>query len=147
MKIAVGADHAGFSMKEELKSFLESEGHELIDVGTFSEESVDYPDMARQVAELVKDGKVERGILICGTGIGMAMAANKVAGVRAASCTDLLSARLSRAHNDANILTLAARVIAPYHAREILKVWLTTPFDGGRHERRVDKIRKMEGEN
>jgi ribose 5-phosphate isomerase B len=146
MKLGIGADHAGFSMKEDLKSFLESRGHELVDVGTFNEESVDYPDMARRVAELVRDGEVERGILICGTGVGMAMAANKVSGVRAASCSDLLSARLSRAHNDANVLTLGARITAPYYAREILEAWLTTPFEGGRHERRVDMIRKMEGE-
>lgn len=146
MKIAIGADHAGFPMKEDLKLFLESKGHEIVDVGAFSEESVDYPDMARQVAELVRNGEAERGILICGTGVGMAMAANKVAGVRAATCGDLLSARLSRAHNDANILTLGARITAPYYAREISEAWLTTPFEGGRHERRIDKIRKMEGE-
>lgn len=147
MEIAVGSDHAGYHLKEVLKKVLKEEGFEVIDVGAESEESVDYPDFAREVAQLVSEGKVKKGLLICGTGLGMAIVANKHKGVRATPCTDILSAKLSREHNDSNILCLGSRLIAPYHAEEILKTWLNTPFSGGRHERRLNKIAKIERES
>ncbi|MBI2914335.1 MAG: ribose 5-phosphate isomerase B [Firmicutes bacterium] len=144
MRIAIGADHAAFRLKTELKSLLDDLGHEVQDFGTYTEDPVDYPDIAGQVAEAVAGGECERGILVCGTGIGMCIAANKVRGIRAAQCHDTLSARLSREHNDANVLTMGARVIGTGLAREILDIWLATPFAGGRHERRVRKIGGIE---
>ena len=144
MVVAIGADHAGLELKEALKAWLIESGHQILDFGTHSPESVDYPDYAAQVAEAVAMGKAERGLLVCGTGIGMAMAANKVPGVRAAPCSDLFTARLSREHNDANILTLGGRLMGRELATEILQVWLATPFAGGRHERRVAKIGQIE---
>ena len=140
MRIAAGSDHAGFDLKEHLKRLLEAEGHSVEDVGAFSKESSDYPDFARRVAERVASGAAERGLLVCGTGIGMAMAANRTRGVRAAPVVDLFSTRLARAHNDANVLALGARIVAFPLAEELLGVFLATPFDGGRHERRVAKI-------
>jgi ribose 5-phosphate isomerase B len=134
--IALGADHAGFELKEALKAWLIDRGYQVLDHGTHSPETVDYPDYAAQVAEAVAHQKVERGVLVCGTGIGMAMAANKVAGVRAA--------RMSREHNDANVLTLGGRLMGPEMALDILKMWLETDFAGGRHQRRVDKIGDLE---
>ena len=140
MRIAIGSDHAGFLLKETVRARLAEQGIETIDVGTTSEDSVDYPDYAAAVAGKVTSGTVDRGILVCGTGIGMAIAANKVHGIRAASATDLESARLSRTHNDANVLTLGARITPPDLALDMVQVFLETPFAGGRHQRRVDKI-------
>ncbi len=147
MEIAVGSDHAGYRLKEALKKVLKEEGLKFIDVGTESEDSVDYPDFAHEVAQLVSQGKAEKGLLICGTGLGMAIVANKHKGVRATPCTDILSAKLSREHNDSNILCLGSRLISPYHAEEILKTWLNTSFLGGRHQRRLNKIAEIERES
>lgn len=142
--IALGADHAGFPLKEGLKAWLSAQGHHVLDFGTDSAESVDYPDYAARVAEAVRAGIAERGVLVCGTGIGMAIAANKVAGVRAAPCADPDAARLSREHNDANILTLGARVVEGTTATAVLQIWLATDFAGGRHARRVAKLMALE---
>lgn len=144
MRIAIGSDHAGFDLKETLREALAADGHELDDLGTYDRASCDYPDFARAVAQAVADGRAERGILICGTGIGMAIAANKVPGVRAACCSEPVSARLTRQDNDSNVLTLGGRLIGPLMALEIARVWLATPFAGGRHQRRVDKIHALE---
>jgi RpiB/LacA/LacB family sugar-phosphate isomerase len=143
--IAIGSDHAGYSLKERLKTWLAADGHRVIDHGTHSTESVDYPDYAAAVAESVGSGEAERGVLVCGSGVGMAMAANKVAGVRAVAAQDADVARLSRQHNDANVLTLGARLTAPTRALELVQTWLATPFEGGRHERRVDKLTRLDG--
>jgi ribose 5-phosphate isomerase B len=140
MKIALGADHAGFALKERLRDRLTAAGHELTDFGTTSEESTDYPDYARRVADAVAGGEVERGVLVCGTGVGMAMAANRVRRVRAVAVNDLFTARLARQHNGANVLALGSRVVAPALAEAILDVFLATEFEGGRHERRVNKM-------
>jgi ribose 5-phosphate isomerase B len=140
MKIAIGADHAGFRVKEELKARLAALGHEVADVGTASEESVDYPDFARRVAEAVAGKLAERGVLVCGTGIGMSMAANRVGGVRAAVVTDEMTTEMSRRHNDANVFCAGARVLAAEKIARLLELWLATPFDGGRHQRRVEKM-------
>jgi len=145
VRISIGADHAGYHLKETIKSSLLTSGFEIDDVGTVGESSVDYPDYAAAVAERVASGASERGILICGTGIGMAMAANKVDGIRAASVGDLESARLSREHNDANVLTLGARITPPDLALAIVRIFLGTPFAGGRHQRRVDKVMALQG--
>lgn len=142
--IALGADHAGYELKEALKGWLINHGFHVLDLGTHSTESVDYPDYAALVAESVADQKVERGLLVCGTGIGMAMAANKVPGVRAALCGDLYTARMSREHNDANVLVLAGRLMGADMATDILQAWLETNFAGGRHARRVEKIADIE---
>ncbi|HET7874054.1 MAG TPA: ribose 5-phosphate isomerase B [Methylomirabilota bacterium] len=144
--IALGADHAGFELKESLKSWLIEHGYQVLDLGTHSHDSVDYPDYAAQVAEAVADGKVERGLLICGTGIGMTITANKVPGVRAALCSDLYTARMSREHNDANVLALGGRLMGAEMAEDLLKTWLETDFAGGRHARRVEKIAQLERE-
>ncbi len=138
--VALGADHAGFPLKEDLKTWLIARGYDVVDLGTQSAESVDYPDFAIGVGSAITAGKADRGVLVCGTGIGMAMAANKVPGVRAAACTDAFSARMSREHNDANILALGARITARDAAIEILEIWLGAEFAGGRHARRVEKI-------
>ena len=140
MKIALGSDHAGFELKEDLRSYLAEMKIDALDLGTYSKDSVDYPDVAVKVAEKVARGEVERGLLICGTGIGMSIVANRFAGVRAALCHDLYTARISREHNNANILALGGRVTGKGLAREMLKVFLETEFQGGRHERRVKKI-------
>ncbi len=140
MKIAIGADHGGYDLKEGIKRLLQEEGHQVEDFGCDSPESVDYPNYGKQVAQAVAEGRFDRGILICGTGIGMSITANRFRGIRAALCHELFTARMSRAHNDANILCLGARVIGPGLAREMVKVWLETPFDGGRHERRICMI-------
>lgn len=142
--IALGADHAGFILKEDLKSWLTARGHRVIDFGTDSGDGVDYPDYAVAVAGAVAAGVVECGVLVCGTGIGMAMAANKVPGIRAAVCPDPDLARMSREHNDANVLALGARVTGREAARDIVEVWLDTSFAGGRHARRVDKLMRIE---
>jgi len=146
MKIAVGADHAGFELKEKLKAYLSSKGHEVIDLGTSSTESVDYPDFGFAVGKAVASGQVERGVLACGTGIGIAIAANKVKGVRAGTPNDLFATRLMREHNDANVISFGARQIAPTLAEAMLDVFLSTPFEGGgRHERRVGKLNAAGG--
>jgi len=142
--IALGADHAGFELKEALKGWLIDQGYQVLDYGTHSTDSVDYPDYAAQVALAVADQKVERGVLVCGTGIGMAITANKVPGVRAALCSDLYTARMSREHNDGNVLTLGGRLMGREMAVDILRMWLETDFAGGRHQRRVDKIADVE---
>ncbi len=144
MRIAIGADHAGYHLKEALKQALAGADVEVEDVGTESDASVDYPDFAARVADRVASGQSDRGILICGTGIGMAMAANKVRGIRAASVTDELGARLARQHNDANILTLGGRVTPAGTAARLVRIFLDTPFEGGRHQRRVEKIAALE---
>lgn len=146
MKIAIGSDHAGFELKSCLRTILEQGSHEVTDVGTGNEESVDYTDFGVQVARLVSEGNVDRGILVCGTGIGMSITANKIRGVRAALVHDLSTAIQSRQHTDANILVLGGKVVGKGLAAEILKAWLETPFEGGRHARRVEKIRKLEEE-
>jgi len=138
--VALGSDHAGFPLKEDLKTWLIARGYDVVDLGTQSAESVDYPDFAAGVGSAIAAGKADRGVLVCGTGIGMAMAANKVPGVRAAACSDAFSARMSREHNDANILALGARITARDAAIEILEIWLGAEFAGGRHARRVEKI-------
>jgi len=145
MKIAIGCDHGGFLLKNVLKNYLEKNGYEYQDFGTFTESSCDYPDIAIEVAENVSKGEFDRGILICGTGIGIGIAANKVKGIRAALCHDTFSAHASREHNNANILTMGQRVIGVGLALEIVDIWLKTEFEGGRHERRVDKISAYEG--
>jgi ribose 5-phosphate isomerase B len=142
--VALGADHAGWELKEALKAWLIDAGYQVLDFGTHGPDSVDYPDYALQVAEAVTVGKVERGVLVCGTGIGMTIAANKVPGIRAALCGDVFTARMSREHNDANVLALAGRLTGRETGLEILRAWLDTPFAGGRHARRVDKIGEME---
>lgn len=144
MRIVVGADHAGYALKEAIKRALEARGVSVEDVGTHSTDSVDYPDFAEQVARGVAAGRFDRGILVCGTGVGMAIAANKIPGVRAATVTDVETARLSRAHNDANVLALGGRMLDPTRALEIVQVFLETPFAGDRHQRRVEKIRTLE---
>jgi ribose 5-phosphate isomerase B len=142
--IALGADHAGFPLKEDLKSWLIGRGYEVVDCGTQSTESVDYPDYAAAVAGAVTAGKAGRGVLVCGSGIGMAIAANKVPGIRAAACTDAYTARLAREHNDTNVLALGARITARDSAIEILEAWLAAAFAGGRHAQRVDKVVAIE---
>jgi len=144
MKVAIGADHAGFAAKEELKALIRALGHGVEDKGPSSDASVDYPDYATEVARAVAKGEADRGVLICGTGIGMSIAANKVAGARAALVHDENTAELSRRHNDANVFCAGARVLPLPRIAEILKVWLSTPFEGGRHQRRVDKIKGLE---
>ena len=144
MRIVIGSDHAGWEMKEALKAFLEQLGHEVRDVGTDGPGSVDYPDYALAVARAVAGGEREMGIMVCGTGIGSSIAANKVPGIRAAVCHNIYTAEMSRAHNDANVLCLGERVIDKKSAREIVRVWITTPFAGARHARRVGKIKKIE---
>jgi ribose 5-phosphate isomerase B len=143
-KIIIGADHAGFPLKEELKPFLAEMGLAVTDIGTDSDRPADYPDYAAQAADAVSSGIFTRGILICGSGIGMAITANRFPGVRAALCLDEETARSSRQHNDANILVLAGRKTDAKTARAIARVWLSTPFDGGRHQKRLDKIRETE---
>lgn len=144
MKIAIGADHGGFLLKNALLKLLKGLGHAVKDFGCRGPESVDYPDFAAKVAQGVSQGLFDRGILICGTGIGMSIAANKFPNVRAALCHNLFTARLSRQHNDANVLTMGERVIGRGIAEEMVKVWLETPFEGGRHARRVDKIKGLD---
>ncbi len=142
--IAIGADHGGYGLKETLKTFLTELGYRVVDCGTHSTEPVDYPDLAYAVARLVGSGEAWRGIVVDGAGIGSAMAANKVPGVRAALCYDHATAVNSREHNDANVLTLGAGLIGPTLAKQIAQTWLATAFGGGRHQRRVDKIGEIE---
>ena len=140
MKIAVGADHAGFRYKEQIKKWLIEKGHKVDDFGTDSEKSCDYPDIIRPMAKAVAAGKDERGIVLGGSGNGEAIVANRIKGIRCAVCWDLRSARLSRSHNDANVLSLGQRMMAIEEALEIVELWLNTPFDGGRHLTRTQKI-------
>ena len=147
MKIAIAADHAGFEGKERVKKTLDEIGVEYTDMGTNSVDSVDYPDYARKVGEAVAAGEFDKGILVCGSGTGMAIAANKVPGIRAAVAWNEEIARLSRQHNNANVLSLAARYITDEEQSKIVKAWLSTDFEGGRHERRVEKIEAIEKED
>jgi ribose 5-phosphate isomerase B len=142
--VAIGADHGGFELKQQLKEHLLDWGYQVLDLGTNSAEAVDYPDFAEAVGNAVARGEAWLGIVLDSAGIGSSIAANKVPGVRAALCYDRATARNSREHNDANVLTLGAKLIAPEAAREIVALWLSTPFAGGRHQRRVDKIRSIE---
>jgi ribose 5-phosphate isomerase B len=143
-KIAIGSDHAAYQFKEEMKAFLLSEGYEVKDMGAYGPERVDYPDFGISVGETVARGEFDKGIVFCGTGVGMAIAANKVKGIRAVVCTEPYSARLSRLHNDTNVLALGARVVGPELAKMIIKEWLTTGFEGGRHYDRIMKIARYE---
>lgn len=145
MKIAIASDHAGFKLKKELSSFLKELGHQVLDFGTFSEESVDYPDFAFPAAEAVAGAIADFGILICGTGIGMAITANKIVGIRAANCTSVEMAEMARRHNNANVLTLGARITDPEVAKNIVQVFLDTEFEGGRHMIRIEKIHSITG--
>jgi ribose 5-phosphate isomerase B len=144
MKIALASDHAGFALKAHLETLLVGEGHEVLDLGPDSSDSVDYPLYARPAAELVASGEAERGVLVCGSGVGVAIVANKVAGVRAVNAHDRDEAEMSRRHNDANVLTLAGGRLAPETADAIVAAFLSTDFDGGRHARRVSQITAME---
>jgi ribose 5-phosphate isomerase B len=144
MRIAIGADHAGFALKQHLVATLKRLGHDVDDRGTHSEEPTDYPPICAEVARLVADGDAARGIVLGGSGQGEQMTANKVTGIRAALCNDLYTARLSREHNDANVLAMGGRVVAFGLADEIVALWLNTPFQGGRHQRRVDQIMEIE---
>ncbi len=147
MKIAIGNDHRGCEVKRRIVSVLGQLGHEVLDVGTDGQESVDYPDLAFLVGTAVKEGRVDRGILICGTGIGMCIAANKVPNVRAAPCHDSITAEMSRRHNDANVLCLSADLLGEELIDRMVRIWLTTDFEGGRHARRVEKINKFESQS
>ena len=144
MKIAIGSDHRGFEAKRRLVAQLRRSGHEVLDVGTDSRDSVDYPDFAFEVAKAVSTGRVERGILLCGTGIGMCIAANKIDGVRAVTCHDDVTAEMSRRHNDANIMCLSADLLGERLLNRIVEIWLRTQFEGGRHQRRIEKIEQLE---
>lgn len=147
MKIAVGADHAGFALKEAVKQRLIEEGHEVVDTGTTSEASTDYPDYAEKVAKMVAGGEAARGVLFCSTGVGMSIAANKIPGVRAALAMNEDAVELTRSHNDANVLTVGAKYTDPINASKYVDIFLRTPFEGGRHERRVNKIAAIEEKN
>jgi ribose 5-phosphate isomerase B len=144
MRIALGADHAGVALKDDIRQHLERRGHACTDFGTRSTDRVDYPDIAAAVGQAIADGAADRGVLVCGSGLGMALAANKIPGVRAAAVGDAVLARLARAHNDANVLALGARLLTPAPARHLVDLFLDTPFDGGRHQRRLDKIRALD---
>jgi ribose 5-phosphate isomerase B len=146
MKIAIGSDHRGFEAKRRLVAALTEWGHTVADLGTTATDSVDYPDYAYAVGKLVSKGEADRGILVCGTSLGMCIAANKVRGVRAASCQDLITAEMSRRHNDANVLCLSADLLGAELMAQMARVWLDTPFEAGRHARRVEKIAQIEAE-
>jgi ribose 5-phosphate isomerase B len=151
MRVAVGTDHRGHDIRSKVIELVERLGHEVEDLGTFSSGAVDYPDIAAEVCAKVAGGEVERGILVCGTGLGMCIAANKFRGIRAAPCHDDLTAELSRRHNDANVLCLSADLLGERLIDRMIELWLTTPFEGGRHARRIEKIdaleRQFDGEN
>ncbi len=144
MLVAIGSDHGGFRLKEEIKELLAEENITFKDFGTYTAESVDYPDIAEQVGKAIVNGECAKGILICGTGIGIGIAANKIKGIRAALCHDVFSAKMTREHNDSNILTMGERVIGPGLARMIVSTWLSTEFIGGRHAKRIEKISQLE---
>ncbi len=147
MRIAVGSDHRGIQMREKVLSLLKTMGQEPIDVGTCEDEDVDYPDVAAKVAEKVSRGEVERGVLICATGLGMCIVANKFPGVRAAPCHDEVTAEIARRHNDLNVLCLSGEIMADCSVDRLVEIWLTTSFAGGRHARRVQKIHRFENHN
>lgn len=144
MKIYIGCDHAGLELKLELLPLLTDMGIDYSDAGADCSGSVDYPDFGEKVSEAVSSGKADRGMLICGTGIGMSIVANKFPGIRAALCNDLFTAKMSRLHNDANILVIGGRLVGKDLAKEIVRVWFSTPFEGGRHQNRLDKIKQLE---
>jgi len=144
MRIAIGSDHRGVAARQRLSGLLQRLGNEVIDCGSHGDEAVDYPDIAADVARRVSAGTVDRGILLCCTGVGMAIAANKLPGVRAATCHDEVTAEMSRRHNDLNVLCLSAEMIGPEVQDKMIKTWLATPFEGGRHARRVAKIAALE---
>ncbi|GFN36845.1 ribose 5-phosphate isomerase B [Tepidimicrobium xylanilyticum] len=144
MKVGIGSDHGGFELKEYIKEYLEKENIEYVDYGTYSQDSVDYPDYGEKLSKAVVSGEVDKGIAICGTGIGISIACNKVKGIRCALCSDTYSARMSVEHNNANILALGGRVLGKDLALEIVSVWLKAEFQGGRHGRRVNKISRLE---
>ncbi|HQO79149.1 MAG TPA: ribose 5-phosphate isomerase B [Thermodesulfobacteriota bacterium] len=144
MKVVLASDHRGYQLKKTLQEFLAQQPVEVLDVGTFSVDSVDYPDFCRLAAEKVSSGEYDRGIVICGSGIGMSIVANKFPGVRAALCHDVLAAEMSRKHNDSNVLSLGADRVDAQRALDIVKIWLETPFEGGRHQRRLEKIQEIE---
>ncbi len=145
MKIAVGSDHAGFHVKNSLRDMLRAEGHEVMDMGADSAESSDYPDFAARVGRAVASGQAERGVLVCGTGVGMSIAANKIRGVRAAACSEPVTASLSRSHNNANVVCLGERIVGPEVASAIVRTFMETPFsEGERHIRRIGKITRLE---
>lgn len=144
MNIAIGSDHRGYHLKEKLTSILTTKGHEVTDVGTSVTDPVDYPDFAAIVGKKVSDREVDRGILICGTGIGMAITANKFPNVRAAACTDEVTAEIARRHNDLNVLCLSADMLSPRVVERMVEIWIDTEFEAGRHSRRVDKIHQIE---
>ncbi len=144
MRIAIGSDHAGFALKAHLVEVLADLGHEAVDLGTHDTDPVDYPEICAEVGRAAVDGRAERGVVLGGSGQGEQISANKVPGVRAALCNDLFTAKLSRSHNDANVLAMGGRIVAPGLADEILALWLSTPFDRGRHQRRVDQISSLE---
>ena len=141
-KLIIGCDHGGFALKNKIIGHLKNKGYEIEDIGTYSTESCDYPEIAKKLAKKISEKAYEKGILICGTGLGMSIAANKIKGIRAVTCTDTCSARMSRAHNNANILCLGERITGEYLAIDIVDIWLSTDFEGGRHQRRVDMIEK-----
>ena len=145
MKITIGCDHGALALKESVKEVLAELGAEVNDVGTFTEDSVDYPDIAEKVCAEIASGRSERGVVLCGTGIGISIAANKIRGIRCALCGDVYSARMARAHNDANVLALGGRVLGPGLAGEIVRAWMTQEFEGGRHARRIGKMMALEG--
>ena len=144
MKIALGADHAGYLLKDRIRQYVTDRGYLVLDEGTNTSDSVDYPDYALKVAEDVASGRAERGILVCGSGIGMAITANKVCGIRAANISSAYEAQMSREHNNLNVLTLGARILDESDAMHIVQIWLDTPFSGGRHSGRLDKIHEIE---
>ncbi len=144
MKIAIGCDHGALALKESVKKVLAELGTEIDDIGTYTEDSVDYPDIAEKVCEKVISGEADRGVVLCGTGIGISMAANKIKGIRCALCGEAYSARMARAHNDANVLALGGRVLGPELAGDIVRTFFTQEFEGGRHARRVGKIMALE---
>ncbi len=144
MRIAIGSDHGGFELKEQVKAHMAGGGHDVVDVGTNGLASVDYPDFASHVGDAVARAEVDFGVLVCGSGLGMEIAANKVAGVRAVQVMDVEMAKMSRLHNDANVVTLAGRYLEPEQARRIVDTFLSTSFEGGRHQRRIDKITELE---
>ncbi len=144
MRISIGCDHGALALKETVKELLMELGHEVEDVGTYTADSVDYPDIVAQVCAAVTEGRAARGIVLCGTGIGVSIAANKVRGIRCALCGDVYSARMARAHNDANMLALGGRVIGPGLASEIVRAWMAQDFEGGRHARRIEKMMALE---
>jgi ribose 5-phosphate isomerase B len=140
MTISIGSDHAGYAYKEAIKTMLTEQGHAVLDVGTTSEDSVDYPDYGKAAADLVRTGQATFGVLVCGSGIGISIAANKLPGIRAANCTSTTMAKLARQHNDANMVAVGQRLVTVDEARSIVTTFLETPFEGGRHQRRVEKI-------